>query len=148
MESTVHISRHALDYFRSKARDTPLEIHAYLIGEVHYPNKYIVTSVEHAREYDIQTEGAVAPSGDEWLRVNRKADEQGRRIIGDIHSHPNEDAVMSPPDYEACVTDGMHLCGIVSVRGRKTKVRFWHVNSALPCEVSYDEVADLEEESV
>lgn len=139
MEYTVHISKSALDYFRSKARESALEIHAYLIGEVRYPNKFVITSVEHARQYGLQTASNVAPAGEEWNRVNRQADEEGRRIIGDIHSHPDEDPVMSPSDYQACVMDGTEICGIVSVRGRKTKVRFWHVNSALPCEVSYED---------
>jgi proteasome lid subunit RPN8/RPN11 len=137
MEYTVHLSKPALDYFRSKARDSALEIHAYLIGEVQYPNKFVITSIEHARQYSAQTEEAVVPAGEEWNRVNRKADAEGRRIIGDIHSHPNWDAIMSPADYQACVMDGTEICGIVSVRGRKTNVRFWHVNSALPCEIKY-----------
>lgn len=138
MEYIVHVSKHALDYFRSKARDCPLEIHAYLIGQVEYPNKFVITSIEHARHYDLQTADNVAPAGEEWNRVNRKADEEGRRIIGDIHSHPNWEAVMSPSDYQACVMDGTEICGIVSVRGRKTQVKFWHVNSALPCRINYE----------
>lgn len=144
--ATVYISKHALDYFRKLARDCPYEIQAYLIGEVRYPDKFIVTSVEHPREYNVQTASEVQPTAEEYTRVKEKAYLEGNRIIGDLHSHPNWDAVMSPPDYEACVSDGLQICGIVSVRGRKTKVRFWNVNSSLPCEVNY-EVVDPEEES-
>ena len=136
MEACVRVSKHALDYFRKKARDCPYEVQAYLIGEVKYPN-YIVTSFEHPKEYELQTENNVQPSGEEYTKVKEKAYLEGRRIIGDIHSHPDWDAVMSPTDYEACMSDGLQICGIVSVRGRKTKVRFWQANSALPCEVKY-----------
>jgi len=136
MEACVHVSKHALDYFRKKARDCPYEVQAYLIGEVKYPN-YIVTSFEHPKEYELQTENNVQPSGEEYTKVKEKAYLEGRRIIGDIHSHPDWDAVMSPTDYEACISDGLQICGIVSVRGRKTKVRFWQANSALPCEIKY-----------
>ena len=138
MGATVHIKKSALDYFRSLARNSPFEVQAYLIGEVRSHNHFHVTSVEHPREYAIQTAGFVQPSADEYNRVKHKAYMEGRRIIGDIHSHPNYDAVMSPPDYEACVTDGLQICGIVSVRGRKTKVRFWLASSSLPCEIAYD----------
>ena len=136
MEACVRVSKHALDYFRKKARDCPYEVQAYLIGEVKYPN-YIVTSFEHPKEYELQTENNVQPSGEEYTKVKEKAYLEGRRIIGDIHSHPDWDAVMSPTDYEACISDGLQICGIVSVRGRKTRVRFWQANSALPCEIKY-----------
>jgi proteasome lid subunit RPN8/RPN11 len=147
MEATVYISKSALDYFRSKARDCPHEIQAYLVGDYVHPNKYIVKALVHPREYAIQTSACVQPSGEDYARAKQLALDEGMRIIGDIHTHPNADPVMSVPDYEACMADGLQICGIVSVRGRKTQVRFWMANSALPCEVSY-EAADLEEESV
>ena len=137
MEYTVYISKPSLDYFRSKARNCPLEIHAYLIGEIKYPNIYIVTSVEHSQHPAEQTNDGVTPSWEDWSTVNSKADKERRRIIGDVHSHPEAGLFMSPADYEACVADGTEICGIVSVRGRKTQVMFWHVNSALPCKVRY-----------
>jgi proteasome lid subunit RPN8/RPN11 len=136
MEACVRVSKHALDYFRKKARDCPFEVQAYLIGEVKYPN-YTITSFEHPKEYHLQTENNVQPSGEAYSKVKEKAYLEGRRIIGDIHSHPDWDAVMSPTDYEAGISDGLQICGIVSVRGRKTKVRFWQANSALPCEIKY-----------
>ena len=138
MGATVHIKKSALDYFRSLARNSPFEVQAYLIGEVRSHNHFHVTSLVHPREYAMQTKECVQPSGEDYDRAKHQAYLEAKRILGDIHSHPEWDAVMSPPDYEACVTDGLQVCGIVSVRGRKTKVRFWLANSALPCEISYD----------
>lgn len=145
MEPTVHLSKAALDYFRKKARDCPYEIQAYLVGDVYYPNQINVTSIEHAREYNIQTKDGVQPTGEEFDRVKSLAAYQGHRIVGDIHSHPNEDPIMSPRDYQACIEDGLHVAGIVGVRGRKTKVLFWLAGSPLPCEVEYTPYVPEEE---
>jgi proteasome lid subunit RPN8/RPN11 len=137
METTVHVSKTALDYFRKKARNSPYEIQAYLLGDVHYPNHINVTSIEHAREYAEQTKGCVQPSGEEFDRVKKLAQFQGHRLVGDIHSHPNEDPIMSPSDYRAAVIDGLPVIGIVGVRKRKTQVVFWIAGSPLPCDIDY-----------
>jgi proteasome lid subunit RPN8/RPN11 len=137
METTVHVSKAALDYFRKKARNSPYEIQAYLIGDVYHNHHINITSIEHAREYDIQTKCNVAPTGPEFNRVKQLAIEQGHLIVGDIHSHPNEDPIMSPSDFRACVEDNLRVCAIVGVHGRRTKVLFWLAGSPLPCEVEY-----------
>jgi proteasome lid subunit RPN8/RPN11 len=138
MEAIVHVSKAALDYFRQKARSSPNEIQAYLVGDVYYnPHHIHVTSIEHAREYEIQTPCNVQPTGEEYDRVRKLAVSQGHRIVGDIHSHPNWDPIMSPPDYQSAIEDGCHVCAIVGVRKKRTKVLFWLMGSALPCEVVY-----------
>lgn len=141
MDSTIVIRKSALDYFRAKARECPNEIQAYMIGEIIYPNKIIVDSVEYPREYATQTSCEVSITDREWQRVKKLAEERGKRIVGDIHSHPNWDAVMSPQDMQACIEDGVHVCGIVSVNERRTRARFWLVNSALPCDIKYASVS-------
>ena len=137
MDSKVVVKKSALDYFRQKARKSQFEIHAYLIGLYVHPNKFIISSIEHAREYEVQTKDCVQPAGKEFVRVKALADSQGKRVIGDLHSHPDYEAVMSPADHKACLEDGLQLCGIVSVIKGKTKVRFWTVNSALSCDIKY-----------
>ena len=137
MDSKVVVSKSALNYFRQKARDSNVEIHAYLIGEYVHPNKFIISSIEHAKEYEVQTKDCVQPTGEEFVRVKSLADSQRKRVIGDLHSHPQWDAVMSPQDHQACLEDGLQLCGIVSTMGRRTRVRFWQVNIALPCDIHY-----------
>ena len=74
---------------------------------------------------------------EEYRTVRERAEERGKRIVGDIHSHPNWDAVMSEDDYNGCVEEGFRICGICSTQGRKTRVRFWTPSSALPCEIKY-----------
>jgi proteasome lid subunit RPN8/RPN11 len=137
MESIVVVKKAALDYFRKKARDSQFEIHAYILGEYVHPDKFLISSIEHAREYEIQTKDCVQPTGEEFSRVKSLAEKQGKRIIGDLHSHPQWDAVMSPQDHKAALEDGLQICGIVSTMKRRTRVRFWLVNSALPCEIKY-----------
>jgi proteasome lid subunit RPN8/RPN11 len=138
MVYTVHISKNALDYFRRKARAIPVEIQAYLIGEFNYPDKIIVDSIIHPKYYAIQTTNNVQPTADEFTRVKLLAERQGKRIIGDIHSHPNSEPIMSFPDYTSCLEDGLQICGIVGIKNGKTDVKFWTQNSPLPCEVSYE----------
>lgn len=133
----VRISRNQLAYFRKLARDCPYEIQAYLIGTVESPSLTVVSSIEYCTEYEVQTKLNVAWTGEEWSRVKRLAEEQSRRIVGDIHSHLEWDAVLSPLDYDGAISEGLHICGIVSVEKRKTRARFWNVNSALPVEVEY-----------
>jgi proteasome lid subunit RPN8/RPN11 len=144
MEATIHISKAALDYFREKARNSANEIQAYLVGDVHYPNHINVTSIEHPRGYHQQTKCNVQVSGEEFDRIKALAQYQGHRIVGDIHSHPNEEPIMSPRDYQAAIIDGLHVVGIVSVIKRKTKVLFWLSGSPLPCEVSYEAYRETE----
>ena len=137
MDATVYVNKATLDYARRKARNCPHEIHAYLIGEVLYPNRIIISSIEHAREYESQTKYSVQPTAAEFSRVAKIAEDKGKRIIGDVHSHPDYEAIMSPDDHRACVEDGLQICGIISIRERRTSVRFWLVNSALPCAIKY-----------
>jgi proteasome lid subunit RPN8/RPN11 len=140
MTATLHISKNQLDYFRKLARECPLEIQAYLIGTVSSTKegqKIVVESVIHPRYYSVQTKDNVQPTGEEYSRAKSIAEERGLRVVGDIHSHPEWDAVLSPADHDACISDGLQVAGIVSVKESKTKVRFWMVNSALPCDIKY-----------
>jgi hypothetical protein len=45
---------------------------------------------------------------------------------------------MSPADYAVCLSEDSIVCGIVSVYGRTTRVRFWSTTSPVPCEVTHD----------
>lgn len=140
MRNKVRIKKPQLDYFRRLARETPLEIQAYLIGYVVSPTLTIVDSLAYTREYAVQTNCNVGWSQSEYNRVSQEAEKQGRRIVGSIHSHPQWDAVMSEADYIMCVADGSRICGICSTgneKGKRTRVRFWLLDSSLPCEIIY-----------
>jgi proteasome lid subunit RPN8/RPN11 len=138
MRAKVRIKKSQLDYFRAKARETNLEIQALLIGEVVSPELTVVEQFVYPTEYAIQKPNEVSWYQDEWNLVKRSAEERGKRVVGDIHSHPNWDAVLSPNDYRAHIEEGLRICGICSTQGRKTRVRFWIAESALPCAIEYD----------
>lgn len=137
MRPKIRVNKSALDYFRKKARDTNLEIQAYLIGEVVSPALTVVEEFVYPKSYHTQTTCEVNWFFEEYEAVKRSAEERGKRIVGDIHSHPNWDAVMSPTDYESHIEEGFRVCGLCSTMGRKTRVRFWVTESALPLQVEY-----------
>jgi proteasome lid subunit RPN8/RPN11 len=131
----VRVSEGQLTYFRNLARDSKLEIMAYLIGEVIDADTVEIDSFEYTKDYGLQKTNAVSWYEKEYERVQQKAESRGRRLIGYIHSHPNWDGVMSPEDLDHCVVNGLRLCGIVSTNNRKTIVRFWVIDSPLPCKI-------------
>lgn len=137
MQNTVRLSKSQLDHFRELARDSPVEILAYLIGDIVSPELIDIDSFEYTKEYGTQTKGEVSWYVHEYERVKQKAEKRGRRIIGFIHSHPQWDSVMSADDYRVSIVEGFRICGIVSTMGRKTRVRFWLTDSPLPCKREY-----------
>lgn len=139
MASMVYISKSQLDYFRRLARDDQREIMAYLIGHVFGPDYTRVDYVAYTNDYRVQTPGAVDWTVPEYVRVAREAEERGGRIVGFIHSHPEWDSVLSPGDYLKCISEGHHICGVVSVYGRRTRTRMWKMDCALPCEITHVE---------
>jgi proteasome lid subunit RPN8/RPN11 len=138
MFSKVRINKAALNYFRKLARDSyPNEIQAYLIGNVRAIDEIEVTRFAYPTRYEEQSPQGVAWFVEDVDKLRQQAESDGERVIGDCHSHPSWDAVMSGTDYRSSVFGGLLMCGIVSVYGRKTRVRFWNPNSALPCKVIY-----------
>jgi proteasome lid subunit RPN8/RPN11 len=137
MFSKVRVKKSSLDYFRKLARGSKLEVHAYFIGKIVSPEVVEITEFIYPKEYAIQTTGCVQWTNEEFDAVKQRAEYLNLRVVGDIHSHPKWDAVMSPQDYKACLVDGLIICAIVSVHGKKTRVRFWTPTSSLPCTVVY-----------
>lgn len=134
----VKVKKSQLDYFRKLARDAaPLEVQACLIGEVVSPQLTVIESFAYPMQYHTQTTETVRWFRDDYEAVKRDAEERGKRIVGDLHSHPEWDAVMSPHDYKAHIEECQRVSGICSVYGRKTRVRFWLADCALPCEIVY-----------
>jgi proteasome lid subunit RPN8/RPN11 len=128
-----------LVHFRRKARDSRFEILAYLVGEVVSPDLTVIDSIEYAPEYADQTKSMVSWYVRDYETVKQRAEERGKRIIGFIHSHPQWDSVMSADDYNVCIANGYRVCGIVSTHGRSTRVRFWVMDSPLPCRIIHAE---------
>lgn len=138
MQNKVRLKKGALAHFRKLARNSPNEILAYMIGTVVSPNLIVVDEFAYTKKYHTSTPEQVCWMYDDKQKVARRAEERGKVIVGFIHSHPNWDAVLSPDDYNACITDMFRVCGIVSTENKKTRVRFWYMDSALPCEIIYE----------
>jgi proteasome lid subunit RPN8/RPN11 len=139
MFSKVRVCKGALNYFRKLARQTaPLEIQAYLAGKVISINEVEITDFLYTKNYYKQTNNEVSWSTKEYDKVKLTVEDSGLRIIGEIHSHPGWDAVMSPADFSASVTQQLVICGICSINDKnRTRVRFWTPTSALPCTIVY-----------
>lgn len=134
---TVTLKKGALDYFRRLARNSKLEIQAYLVGKVVTPTLVVVDSFEYTKDYGTQTETTIAWTTPEYDRVVKDADHRAMKVVGDIHSHPQDEAVLSGADHSALVVDGFRISGICATSGRKTRVKFWVAESSLPCKVKY-----------
>ena len=137
MSPTVRIKKTQLDYFRALARENPKEIQALLVGTVVNPDLIVVSRIVYPKEYACQTTGSVAWLIAEYDKVAADAAKDDLRIVGTIHSHPNWDAVLSPDDHKGHISEGHRVSGICSIMGRKTRVRFWLAESALPCRIEY-----------
>jgi fructose-1,6-bisphosphatase len=121
MATKVKISKSQLDAFRALVRGSKVEVLAYLVGSVESPTVVKVDYIAYTDRYAVQTTLNVSWPATEYHEAKQKA----------------EDAVMSPMDHSGCITAGFRVSGIVSVYDRKTRVRFWTPDSALPCDVEY-----------
>ena len=137
MSPTVRVKKTQLDYFRSLARGNPKEIQALLVGSMNTPDIIVVNRIVYPKEYATQTTNCVAWLAKEYEAVAVEAAKDNLRIIGTIHSHPEWDAVLSPDDHKGHITEGHRVSGICSIQGRKTRVRFWIAESALPARIEY-----------
>lgn len=137
MACKVRVNKNSLDYFRRLARNSPLEIEAYLLGEIISPNLTVIDTFCYPRRYATQTTGSVQWYVSDWEKVRDLADRTGKSIVGSIHSHPEWDAVLSEDDHTGQIKEGLRILGICSVIDNKTRVRFWLNDSSLPCEIVY-----------
>lgn len=138
MFSKVLVNENALNYFRKLARQSfPLEIQAFIAGKVISIDQVEITDFLYTDNYAKQTIGEVCWYVDDYNKAKEKIEAKGYTILGEIHSHPNADTLMSPSDYNASVTQQFVISGICSVNKNKTKVRFWTPTSSLACRIIY-----------
>lgn len=135
MNVRVHEGQAA--YFRRLARRTDKEIQAFLVGHVVSPQLTVVDEFHHPKAYAVQTPCEVRWYDDEYQAVKKSAESRGKKIVGDVHSHPNWDAVLSPVDYRSHIEEGYRVAGICSVHSGRTRLRFWIAESALPLKIEY-----------
>ena len=139
MKNKIRVDKNALNYFRRLARNEPREIQAFLAGNVISPELTVIKNFYYTKEYADQTTEMVRWWAEDFERVQKNAEENGLRIVGDLHSHPSWDAVLSPDDYRGLIESGFRISGICSVMNNRTRVRFWIAESALPCSIEYAE---------
>lgn len=141
MRSTVRVKRSQLNRFRKLARESSKEIQAFLVGRVVNPELTVIEWFAYAKRYAKQTASEVSWFLEDYEAIKKIAEDDGLRIVGDMHSHPEWDAVMSSTDAKSHVQDGHRICGICSTLGKsgnkRTRVRFWVMESALPAEIEY-----------
>jgi len=132
----VRLKRHHLDYFRRKCIRSLDEEYAMLLGyrispslvEVH---RWIYPELATKTPGNIETvRGAVET-------VHARAREWGMVVIGDIHSHPDDDTVMSHCDFQDHRRHNHCVTGILSVNKNQTRLAFWEKDSPLPASVQY-----------
>jgi proteasome lid subunit RPN8/RPN11 len=138
IRSKVKVSRNALNYFRTKARNTDKEIEAYLVGKVVSAELTVIEKIVYPKKYEKQTPGEVKWFDKETDALKATAEEQGLSVIGSIHSHPNYWPVISGTDHDAHVTEQVRIMGVCGVMNRKTMVCFWVTESCLPCKIIYE----------
>ena len=138
MFSKIRVRRGALNHFRKLARETyPLEMQAFLAGKIISLDTVEITDFLYTNKYKLQTNNEVSWDDVEYYKVKEKVENEGKRILGDIHTHPDYDPLMSKTDYDSTVTQQFVICGIVSVRKGRTRVMFWTPTSSLHCEIIY-----------
>lgn len=136
MKLVVQISRGQLKWFRTKARSSPDEIYAVLVGRVITPTKVVVTRF-HYPDINDSAKGFVDPNLESCAEIEEEAKSDGLRVLGSIHSHPDWLPIMSPNDIRSHVENKDLISGIVEVSKGRTRVVFWRHDSSLPCELTY-----------
>jgi proteasome lid subunit RPN8/RPN11 len=135
--SKVKVNKHALDYFRKLSRNTELEIQAYLVGQVVSPDLTVIDYFAYTNKYCEQTSGTVRWFLEDFEKVKKEAEEKGKVIVGDIHSHPNYWPILSGTDHTSHIREQYRISGVCATMSRKTKVCFWIAESSLPCKIVY-----------
>lgn len=132
----VKVYRHHLDYFKRKCKRSKNEEYAMLLGyrvsptlvEVH---KWVYPELATKTPGNIETvKGAVEAA-------HARAKALGMVVVGDIHSHIDDDTAMSPTDFKDHRRHNHCITGILSVNKHKIKLAFWELDSPLPASVQY-----------
>ena len=131
---TVHIAKSQLDYFRTRARKSRVEIYALLFGDIISDHEVRVVYFDYTK-IEQATDRSVTPDATDGNEAIQMASEAGFSLLGSIHSHPGSPAYMSPCDLKSHIEDGDLVSGIVEVCGGRTRVAFWTAHSSVPCDV-------------
>jgi proteasome lid subunit RPN8/RPN11 len=132
----VKLKRHHLDYFKKKALKSKNEIYAMLIGYRISPTVVLVDHFKYPK-LDTSTPEEVIANWQSYVDIEDMAKQDGMVVVGDIHSHPEDDTAMSKSDYKDHKINNRSITGIVGVINKKPFIQFWEVSSPLPCTLEY-----------
>lgn len=132
----VRLHKSQLDYARRKARSTPNEIYGLLFGHLVNAQCAEIHKITYPK-LDTSTPNGVDINPASLEEHIEDAAEDGHKLIGGIHSHPNYIPVMSKTDHCNHKEWEDTLSGIISIINRKTTVCFWTADSSLPAEIKY-----------
>lgn len=132
----VKVYKHHLDYFKKKCKLSKNEEYAVLLGYRISP-----TLVEIHKwcypELGVKTPGNIETAKGAIEQVQQLAKELGMVVIGDIHSHINDDVAMSRTDFIDHKKQQHCITGILSVNKHKISLAFWEIDSPLPASIKY-----------
>jgi proteasome lid subunit RPN8/RPN11 len=119
-----------------KARNSPNEIYALLIGSTPHRNiveieKFVYPPLVSSSPSGLECSGKV------WASIVEAAWAEKKLVVGSIHSHPNWAPVMSPNDLFYHKQGKDKISGIIEATNRRTRVCFWHHASPVPCTLEY-----------
>lgn len=136
----IEINKKALDRFKKHAaRVYPKEAYGILLGKKLANHRYVICDI-HVPAVREAHYNYVIPDYDE---IDSIVDSNPIACLGDIHSHPQDGAVVSPGDYKDWDTKDCRIKGILSIRKRlsykTTELYFWQKRSACPVPYRYME---------
>lgn len=132
----IYIKHGQLSYFRAKARNTPNEIYACLIGKHIGGASSSIYYIAYPK-LDLSKPCIVVADLQDIEQIDSDAASQGLSVVGNIHSHPDFVTELSPHDHKTLFIGKEKIVGVVGIVQRRTFVTFWQRESSLPCKVEY-----------
>jgi len=132
----VRVPKKKLQYFRIKAKKSPVEVFAVLVGLRLSVNLLEVYEIKYPK-IDKATKDEVFVEFGAFSEIYTVAEADGYKVLGSIHSHLEWTNELSEFDLKNHVKNEDIITGVCSVIGRKTFINFWTRNSPLPCKIEY-----------
>ena len=132
----VRLKKHHLQYFRNKARQTPNEIYAFLIGTRISPTLIQIERFRYPK-LTMSTPALVVADVDSEVEIEDIAKLNNYTIVGSLHSHPNYITPMSDCDLSTLKNSSHTVSGVLGIIGDKTFITFWCRDTPLPATIQF-----------